>query len=464
MFYTRRISIIAIFLGLVLTSYAQQAPIDKYIADALESNIALQKQELSYEASLATLEEAKAYFFPTLSVQARFSVARGGRNIVFPVGDLMNPVYQNLNLINATAQAASPDYPTIEEYPTIENVNEPFLRPTDQETVIRLQMPIFNQAIIQNHRIQQNLSASERIGVDIYKRELIKEVKEAYFNYAQASEGVQILENALSLVEENLRTTESLHRNHKVTYDVVYGAQAEVKEVERQLAEAERNQQTAEAFFNFLLNRDYQAAIDLPEEVTYSASVIALEEARQLAFQQREEIQQLNYYLAARDQQIKLNKGNRLPQLNLQADYGIQGTDYSLDDPNADFFLGTVALSWNLFDRSINAKVQRAQVEQLQMQRQKEEVQQQIGLQVVQDYYALEAALKQIAAAKAEIEAAQGAYRLVKKQFEQGQANLVTHTNARTQLTTAQQNYSIAIYRYQALLAGFERSTASYIF
>ena len=232
--------------------WGQDNSLGQYIQEALESNIALQKQSLSYEASLAALEEAKSYYFPTLSVQARYSVAAGGRLLSFPVGDLVNPVYQNLNLLNSVAQEASPDYPVIPEYPGIENVEEPFLRPTDQETVLRLQMPIFNSAILYNNRIQQNLAQSQQIGVDIYKRELVKEVKTAYYQYAQAKEGVQILEEALNLVEENLRTAESLERNHKVTIDEVYSAQAQVKSVEQQAAAAQKDEQVAKAFFNFL--------------------------------------------------------------------------------------------------------------------------------------------------------------------------------------------------------------------
>ena len=461
----KKVISVMITLLFLITHYlqAQQVALDSYIKEALESNIALQQQSLSYESSLATLEEAKALFFPKLSIQARYSVARGGRNFVIPVGDLMNPVYQNLNLINGMAQAANPDYPTIPEYPEIENVEEGFLRATDQETVLRLQMPIYNNAIIQNHKIRQQFSEADRIGVEIYKRELIKEIKQAYFGYAQAKQGVAILEEALELVQENLRTSESLQRNHKATFDVVYSAQAEVQEVKQQLAEAKKNEQVAKAYFNFLLNREYNQEIVLTKESEDSLPAINLKDARHQALQQREEIQQLNFYLSANDKQVQLQKGNRLPQINLQADYGIQGTDYTIDQ-DADFFLGSAVLSWNLYDRTTSAKVQKAKVEKLKMQSQKQEIQQQIGLQTVQAYYELDAAQQKIVAAKAEVEAARQAFRLVNKRFEQGQANLVSFTNARTQLTNAQQQQSIAIYNYQSKLAEFERVTASYVF
>ncbi|MCB0560736.1 MAG: TolC family protein [Lewinellaceae bacterium] len=459
----RSIPAILAFLYLSTFAGAQESPLKAYIHTALESNVALQRQGLSYEKSLAALEEAKALFFPRLSIQARYSVARGGRAFTIPIGDLMNPVYQNLNQINTLARATYPDYPTVPEYPMINNENINFLRETEQETVLRLQMPIFNQAILQNQRIRHNLAEAENVSVDIYRRELVKEVKVAYFNHAQARQGVRILEDALALVEENLRTSESLQRNHKVTLDVVYSARAEVEEVEQQLAEAVKNEKTAKAYFNFLLNRNYEEEIvPMPEEVL-APSAISLEEARNQAFRQREEFQQLNYYLAAQDKQIQLSKGAHLPQLNLQADYGIQGTRYEIND-DADFFMGSVVMGWNLFDRSTKAKVQQARIEKLETESQKAELNQQIGLQVVNTFYGLEAAQQRILKAEAEVVAARQAFRLMNKKFMQGQANRVEFTNARTQQTSAEQRLSIARYDYQAKLAEFERATAGYRF
>ena len=127
-----------------------QSPLDGYIQDAINSNIALQRKNLSFDKSMAALREAKANFLPQLSIQARYSVARGGRAFVIPAGDLVNPAYQNLNVINQLGQSTSPDYPVIGEYPVIPNEEINFLRETEQETVLRLQMPVFNNKYIKH--------------------------------------------------------------------------------------------------------------------------------------------------------------------------------------------------------------------------------------------------------------------------------------------------------------------------
>lgn len=435
---------------LMLTSWtamAQSTALDQYVQQALENNLALQQKGYSYQKSLAALKEAKQMFLPRLSLEARYSLARGGRAFELPVGDLVNPAYENLNLLNGVAQSASPDYPTIPAYPTIPNESVNFLRESEQETKVRVAMPVFNTAILANHRIKQHLTEVEKSSVDIYQRELTKEVKTAYYNFAKASVALTIYENALDLTRENLRTTESLQRNHKATIDVVYQAQAEVEKVQQQLAEAIKNKKVAQAYFNFLLNRDYESEITIDPATTLPIATLNLENVQHQAAQNREELQQLNHYLSVADDQVSLHKGSRLPQLNVVVDYGIQGTKYEINR-DADFVMGSAVMSWNLFDAPTSAKVQQSKIAKLELEKQKEEVQRQIGLQVVQSYYAIEAARAQIEQAKAEKEAAEKAYLLVDKKFRQGQANLVELTNARTQWTNAQESEVIAQYDY----------------
>ena len=456
-----RTFLLGIALLILSTTLQAQASLDAYIQQALESNIALKRKNLSYEKSLQALKEAKANFLPQLSLQSRYSIARGGRAIFIPAGDLVNPAYQNLNIINQLGQSTSPDYPVIPEYPNVPNQSINFLRETEQESFFRVAMPIFNNAIIANQKIQGNLVEADRIGVDAYKRELIQEVKTAYYNHQKANEAVELFNNTLVLVRENLRTTQSLFDNHKITKDAVYLAEAQVEEVKQQLATVEKDFKVTQAFFNYLLNRDYDASIEINAPATISLEASSLESAREKAVQTREELEQLNYYIAAADNNIQLNKGNNLPTINLAADHGIQGRSFSFER-DADYFMGSVVMTWNLFQPNNKAKVQQAEIEKRDLFQQKEDARQQIGLQVVQAWYEVEAARKAITQAEAEWKATRQAFRLVDKKYQLGQANQVSWLDARTRMTTAEQNQIIARYEYLNKLAVLERATGSY--
>jgi outer membrane protein TolC len=434
-----------------------QSPIETYVKVALENNIALTQKNLSYDKSLAALDEAKATFFPTLALKARYSMARGGRNFEIATGDLVNPIFSNLNLINSIGKATDPTYPDIPEYPSIPNEEVNFLRRTEHETKLQLAFPIFNTAILNNHRIKGNMVQMEKISVAIYKKELIKEVKIGYFNYLKAREGVQLFQNTMDLVNENLRTANSLYRNQKVTIDEVYAAEAQVKEVEQQLAEMQKNQKVAQAYFNFLLNQDYNTAIEVTQPEDLPKSALTVDPAREMAFSNRAEFQQLNYALAATDNKIKLDKGNRLPNLTLVGDYGFQGTEYSFTSED-DFMMGSLVLSWDIFNKQTKHKIQQSKIDREIIEQRKAETQQQIGLQVVSAYYELETTLKSIELAEAQKEAAQKAFRLVNKKYQQGQANLVQFMDSRTRLTNSEQQLIITKYDYQIKLAEFERA------
>ncbi len=454
-----RISLISFFLLASLSIQAQS--LDDYVQIALENNLALQQQELSVQQAMARLDQAKALFWPRISIEGRYSVARGGRAFTFPSGDLVNPAYQNLNVLNQAASGVDPDYPAFPVYGEIDNQEINFLRETEQETSIRLEMPVFNNTIRHNQRLRENQLAAAQAGWDVYRQALAKDVRVAYYTYAQAFYGHSIYQDALALVEENLRTTESLQRNHKVTAAAVYAAQAEVAKVEQELATARQQEQSALAYFNFLLNRDYNAAVGLPAEPTIGdVNVIGLEAARQQGMQQRRELEQFNHYLAATRDGINIARGNRLPTVNLRADYGIQGTNYTFSR-DADFFMGSVVFSIPLFDRSTSSKVEEAKVAYLELSKQREEVQQQIGLQIVNQHYALTAAQDRIESAQAQRHAAAEAFRLTNRMYEQGQANQIAFTEARTQLTNAQENLLIAQFDYQIKLAELEWAMAN---
>ena len=439
-----------------------QSTLDNYIQEALSSNLALQQKELSYTKSLAALKEAKAMYLPVLAVNARYSRANGGRTFDIPIGDLMNPIYTNINLLNDQAAQINGGFPEIPDYPQIENQSVNFLRSEEHDTKLQLILPIFNQAIRQANKINQQQAEVERISVDVYKNELIQEVKDGYFSYLQTLEAIKLFENTLTLVTENVRTSNSLFKNHKVTIDVVYAAEAQVKEVETQLTEAKMNERLAAAYFNFLLNRAYNTPIQTTEPSELTANVLTLEQARAFAFQKRPELQQLDAAVNALHEKVKLDKAQNQPNLSLVGDYGFQGTSYSFTNED-DYMMGSLVLNWDLFNRQTKFKAQQSTIEKDRMRIRKEEVTQQIGLEVVQAFYQLETSRKNIDLNKAQVESAQKAFRLVNKKYKQGQANLVTFIDARTRLTNAEQQLIIANYDYQKKIAQLEKAVGSNI-
>ena len=80
-----------LFLSFPIIS--QNNILEKYINEAIATNHGLKEQQFLLEKNTLAFEEAKTLFRPSVGFGVNYTVAAGGRNISFPVGDLLNPVY-----------------------------------------------------------------------------------------------------------------------------------------------------------------------------------------------------------------------------------------------------------------------------------------------------------------------------------------------------------------------------------
>lgn len=450
--------ILSFILLSVSSAFTQKSVLDSYIQKALDSNLALQQKEYSYQKSLEALKEAKRMFLPTVSLDARYSVAEGGRTVDIPFGDMLNPVYANLNQIN---QVTNPSTPV---YPQIENTELNFVRSPEQETKLVASMPVFNASIIQNHKIKKGFSEVESISIDIYKRELVKEVKEAYVKYLQAEQLYKLYTNTLKIVNQSLENRQILFENDKITIDEVYAAKAQVKQVERDLAEANKNKILASSWFNFLLNKDFDIKIDTETINTSLISNPNLAELKNSALSNREELFQFDKYLEIQNNTIKLQKAGALPEVSLFGQYGIQGTDYSFDSQSAMAVAGA-SMKWNLFTSGQRkSKINQANIDLKITENKKKVAERKIQLEVIDAYYSIQTANQGIGLAQEELRNFQQAYSLIEKKYQLGMANYLEYSTSLNNKLNAESKLILAEYSYQLEQIKLERLTSSYTF
>ena len=451
--------IIVLLLSFLSTTsiFAQSDILNTYIQTALDSNLTLQQKEYSYQKSLEALKEAKRMFLPTVSFNASYSAAQGGRTVEFPIGDIINPAYNNLNQIN---QSLNPQAP---QYPEIENMELNFIRSTEQETKLIAQMPLFNTTIIQNHKIKKGLMEVENISIDIYKRELVKEVKQAYVRYLQSEHVYELYNNTLTIVKQGLTNRESLYKNNKITIDEVYAAKAQVKQVERDLSEADKNRNLASSWFNFLLNKDFNSEIII-DDISLVVANYNLEDLKSISLSNREEFSQLNKYIEIQGNTVMLEKGNALPTVSLFGQYGVQGTDYNINS-NSDLTIAGASLKWNLFTSGqTRAKINQAKIDIDIMESQKQELERKVQMEIIDCYYSIQTASQGIELAKEELQNYEKSLSLIEKKYQQGIINYLEYSNALNNKLNAENKLILAQYSYQLEQIKMERLTSSYQF
>ncbi len=440
---------IIILILLIPSLLRGQEVLNEYIRYGLDNNLVLRQKQSGYEKSLEALREARGLFYPNISFNARYTVSEGGRVIDFPVGDLLNPVYSTLNMLTSSAL-----------FPMIENQQIRFLRPIEQETKIRLTQPVFNPDIYYNSKIKKELSVFEEADVEQYKRELIAEIKKAYYNVAMADGIFSMLVETRKLLLENVRVNKKLVENDKLTIDYVYRSEAELSKFDQELQNAEKNKKIAFSYFNFLLNKPLTDSITLQQPVSFPVLAGLTENFSQSAIENREELKKLGNYKKITDMKLKMNQSGKLPDLFVAVDYGFQGEQYKFNK-NQDYVQASAVLTWNLFSGFQNrAKIKQAIIDKTIISDQLDMARKQIELQVINTMNELLTAEKGITAAETRLKNAGEGFRLVNRKYEEGQASLIEFLDARTTMTQAEENLIISKFSYLSSFAEFEKVTA----
>jgi outer membrane protein len=441
----------AFFVFASIAALAQSSILEGYINEGLKSNLQLQREQLNVERSMNSLTQARAFFYPQVSANASYTLAAGGRKITIPVGDLMNPVYATLNQITGTDQ-----------FPQIENSTTNFLPNNFHETKLRVIQPLFNSDIYFGYKAQKELITVQQAQKNAYENELRYSITSSYLQYLQSEEAIAILTSTKKFMDELVTLNKKLLANDKVTRDVVLTSEYEQAKVEQLLAEAQKNNQTAQAFFNFLLNREWSTQI-LKDSALVAGlhSSYVTDSLTHAAIANRQEIKQLEGASRANDVLLDMAHANQfLPKLSAVGDIGYQGFEYKFNK-DQQYALMQFNLTWDLF-RGLErkAKTRQAQIDQQLLDNRIDQTRKMIELEVIQSHQELRATEKAFDAAQSGVRSAERALQIVNARYQEGQALLIELLDSQNKLTQSRLNYSVTRYELLRKEAALQKAVA----
>ncbi len=437
----------------LLTANAQPSPIlDGYVREGLANNLALRQESLEISRVTESINQARSLFYPRVAFNPTYSLAAGGRRLQFPVGDLLNPVYRTLNQMTGA-----------ERFPTnIANVNELLAPNNFHDTKVSIQYSIFNIDIQYNYLIQKQLLTAQEARRRVVENELRYSIRTAYYQYLQTLDAIRIYDNSRRVLTELARLNEKLVSNNVATKEVLSSARYEISKVDQQMAVAEKNRESARAYFNFLLNRDLIAQIEVDSLLTQilPEQKETLPELQQTALRGRQELAQLGGSLRAAQTAVKLNEANaRIPNVYVGGNAGFQGFGYTFQ--NQAYALAQFGLQWDLFrGYEKRSKIQQAKIQTDALQTRMQEVQRQIQLQVLQAYYDLDAANESLTATQSGIQNADATFRVIDSKYRNGQALLIEYLRYQHDQLTAQLQHSLTRMDVLAKRAALDRAVA----
>jgi outer membrane protein TolC len=428
--------------------FAQSRILDRYVEIGLQNNLELLQEANKVARQRAALRAAKGNFLPQISLDANYTRADGGRTIEFPVGDLLNPVYQTLNQLTGAQQ-----FPQ-----NLPNESIQFLPDDYQETKLRILQPLFNTDIYFNYRAQRDLVDLQTARLEVFKRNLRKEIEVAYYRLLQAEMADKIYRQSRVVLQELLRMNRKLVSAQTATKDVVSRSEYELSKIEQQLANSRKNIELARSYFNFLLNRPLTEAVELDTLTGISEAEQTADSALRNALTMRAELAMAKAGINLAGNQIKLAKGGFLPTAFVAAEAGYQGFQYQFDDTQK-YWLVRVGLSWNLFNgMKTRAALQKGKIEHRNANLGYQHLEQQIALEVRKAYYGLEAAKAALTAAEKGVTAANDAFRIIKRKYEAGQALLIEFLEAQANVTTAKLQREVARYNVMIEQANYRNA------
>ncbi len=426
--------------------------LDEYIRIALSDNLVLKKKNISLEKSQIALKTARSLFLPTTYFEGQYTLANGGREINIPVGDLLNPVYQTLNQITGSSK-----------FPTIPNVSEQLTPNNFYDVRIKTTVPIINTDLGYNRDIRQRETRLRENEIVIYKRDLVREIKQAYYTILLSGKAISIYESALLVVNENLRTNKSMLSNGKGLPAYVARAESEVKEVETQLLNANNEKQKAIAWFNSLLNRQVQENVLVEEVSLSSATTKALQEYADNV-NAREELRSLSIAKDINYKMLSMNKAFRTPRLNAFVDLAAQDFDFKVKS-NSFFYLGGIQLSIPIFAGNRNTyKIQQSELDIKSIELTEKNTRNQLELAAFNSKSNAKNNYNSFLSAEKREESARQYFKLIDRGYREGVNNYIEMLDARNQLTQSQLQKEATRYRFLAALADYERQTSSYSF
>ena len=436
-----RILLFILILASTQHSLRGQAILDQYVKQAIDQNLSVDEKQALERKQEYALEHAGKLGGPEADFLTTYTVAYKGRNIELPLGDLLNPVYSALNDITGT-----------QNFPPVANQEFNFLPNNFYDARFRITQPILQPEIKYNKLIKKEEVTLAELQTDETIRDLTQQVKTAYIQWMRASESILIMDQGLTLLNENKRITESLIKNGQAIPSALMRIQSDIEHLNALRQKSISNQINAASHFNFLLNRP--GGTEILPDVFNGVPVMPT----QYDLSGREELQQIQTGKKIQELALQLEEKQHAPTLGLQLDLGSQA--FAADWGG--YVLGGVQLEIPIWDNKksqLKQKEWRAQLEATEANYEwtKNACDVQMGVEIEN----LRSDIELYNSFTDLLSSNQRFYDETVRRYKEGLSNYIELLDARTEVTSTQLEQNLAKYQSWLRQVNIERMAAS---
>ncbi|ACL04038.1 outer membrane efflux protein [Desulfatibacillum aliphaticivorans] len=404
------------------------------IKTALENNPDTDMALARIRQSEAMIDQAKAAYWPVLSLYGSYSQGDA------PSGYLFSTIDQRL-------------------LPPNTNFNDPGWF-ENYEIGAKVGVNLFNggRDWLNRHMAETGLAISQ-LDSRAVNNGLAASVISAWYDCLAAGDFIAIAEESVSTVEAELRLMQVRYDAGGVLKSDVLSLDVRLAQAKEELVRAQSNRSLALAALANLMGLnpdaqfelDAQAAMnpDLPPD--YSAGSI-------LALAKRPELKQARLAVIKSAMGVDMAKSHYLPTADAQLKYYMDDPDASFDSDRDNWTAGVI-INWNAFTGGrTSSAVRQAKNVQDEMLAADRKAAQNVLLDVKTAYLNLDSARARNLVAAAAVEQARESLRLVKKQYEGGSVTVTRYLDAELAFNSARIRSSSAVFDSEKAAASVGRA------
>lgn len=433
LFFAQRMTLSQLlsFVLIILPAMVYSRPLVKehealqaYIKHGLQENLAIAQENSQLAERRALIKKMSAYKTPQIVLHGRYTLATGGRTMDLPVGDMLNPVYEELGFSQR-----------------LSNVELPLLPNRDQETKIRVAQPLLNRKIWIAEDLHSSLAIQQEKKVKVTEVEIAAAIRKSYYSWIKIQNAIQIAKESINESTEHLRVAQKLVSQGLSTSDIVYGAEAQLFQAEQVLLTYINQANSIKALFNQLLNRNITDSLisifanDLLDYTTIDTTNLHMKDHALLSlFQQGKKSASL---------QTALEKTAYIPTISAFVDLGITGDRYSFEEEYR-FAMGGLSLEWEiLHGAKKRAGIEASKAVEERISHEEMSALIEIERTINDSRNAVASYEKALIVARKQHDAAKEQYRLVTKKFNSGLATFTELIDAKSRFNQASLNIAI---------------------
>ena len=317
--------------------------------------------------------------------------------------------------------------------------------------------PVFDLTLWRRYQAARDTVNASKANSLSTREQVILLVVSQYIGTLRAVASVEASQSRVSLAQALYDQAADLQKEGVGTGIDTLRANVELQNEKQRLIEAETDRETSLFGLSRLLNLDPRQAIELGDSLSFfDTPQPEAEPSMELALAQRQEWKALQSQIAAAQHQKRATQDSRLPSLRFDGDFAYIGTSSNTTLPTYTY---QASVNMPLFTGGrIHAEIVRADLELKKLGQQKDDLRNQIALDVKTALLNLQSARNEVQVANLGVQLSKEEVDQARDRFKAGVANNIEVIQAQDSLARANDNQIVALYRFNQARADLARS------